>query len=170
MVVTSMTNLGFHRAMGELGIERVVTDVGDRYVLAAMREHGLELGGEQSGHVIALVPPDDRRRPGHGGDAAGGPGARRHLAGRGGLARAAFPQKLVNVRADRTRLRDARPSGTRWSARTRRSPRAAPGAIVLRASGTEPLVRVMVEHESADEVERLSSSIAALVDQELGVA
>ncbi len=55
VVVTSMSNLGFHRAMQRLGIETVVTDVGDRYVLAAMREQHLGLGGEQSGHVIALA-------------------------------------------------------------------------------------------------------------------
>ena len=57
-----MSNLGFHRAMRDLGIETVVTDVGDRYVLAGMREQGAVLGGEQSGHVIAL----DRQTTGDG--------------------------------------------------------------------------------------------------------
>ena len=62
VVVTSMSNLGFHRAMSKLGIETVVTDVGDRYVLAGMLEHSAVLGGEQSGHVIAL----DRQTTGDG--------------------------------------------------------------------------------------------------------
>ena len=104
VVVTSMSNLGFHRAMRDLGIETVVTDVGDRYVLAGMLEHGAVLGGEQSGHVIAL----DRQTTGDGLitavlllDALG----RHHQP----LAEAAtivrrFPQVLINVRADRTRL------------------------------------------------------------------
>jgi phosphoglucosamine mutase len=170
VVVTSMTNLGFHRAMSELGIERVITDVGDRYVLAAMREHGLELGGEQSGHVIAL----SRQTTGDGLVTAvmllaALEHARTTLAQAAALVQR-FPQKLVNVRADRTRLRDATAV---WDAVERENAAltdSGAGRIVLRASGTEPLVRVMVEHESADEVERLSSSIAALVDQELGVA
>ena len=160
VVVTSMTNLGFHRAMRELGIERVVTDVGDRYVLAGMREQAAVLGGEQSGHVIAL----DRQTTGDGLitavlllDALG----RHHepLAEAATLVRR-FPQVLVNVRADRTRLRRRTPV---WEAVERESaPLAATGAgrIVLRASGTEPLVRVMVEHE--DEKELIDRQCASL--------
>ena len=91
VVVTSMSNLGFHRAMRDLGIETVVTDVGDRYVLAGMLEHGAVLGGEQSGHVIAL----DRQTTGDGLitavlllDALGSPPP---AAGRGRDDRAAVP-------------------------------------------------------------------------------
>ena len=72
VVVTSMSNLGFHRAMHGLGIETASTEVGDRYVLEEMRERGAELGGEQSGHVIALGPPDHGRWPRHCSVAAGG--------------------------------------------------------------------------------------------------
>jgi phosphoglucosamine mutase len=169
VVVTSMTNLGFHRAMDTLGIERLVTDVGDRYVLAAMREHGLALGGEQSGHVIAL----DRQTTGDGLVAAVMLLAALEHAGTT-LAEAAglvqrFPQKLVNVRADRTRLAGCRPV---WEVVERENERLAEsgsGRIVLRSSGTEPLVRVMVEHEDAAEVERLCGTIASLVEQELGI-
>ena len=57
VVVTVMTNLGFHRAMAEAGIKVITTAVGDRYVLAALDDHGLSLGGEQSGHVICRIWP-----------------------------------------------------------------------------------------------------------------
>ncbi|MDX6572324.1 MAG: phosphoglucosamine mutase [Gaiellales bacterium] len=170
VVVTSMSNLGFHRAMRDLGIETVVTDVGDRYVLAGMLEHGAVLGGEQSGHVIAL----DRQTTGDGLitavlllDALG----RHHEP----LAEAAmivrrFPQVLINVRADRTRLPDC---DAVWEAVGRESaPLAATGSgrIVLRSSGTEPLVRVMVEHEDEEELHRIANALASEVERELGIA
>jgi phosphoglucosamine mutase len=170
VVVTSMSNLGFHRAMRDLGIETVVTDVGDRYVLAGMLEHGAVLGGEQSGHVIAL----DRQTTGDGLitavlllDALG----RHHQP----LAEAAmivrrFPQVLINVRADRTRLPDCEAV---WEAVGRESaPLAASGSgrIVLRSSGTEPLVRVMVEHEDEKELHRIANALASEVERELGIA
>ena len=170
VVVTSMSNLGFHRAMRELGIETVVTDVGDRYVLAGMLEHAAVLGGEQSGHVIAL----DRQTTGDGLitavlllDALG----RHHQP----LAEAAtivrkFPQVLINVRADRTRLAGCTAV---WEAVERESaPLAATnsGRIVLRSSGTEPLVRVMVEHEDERELHRIANALASEVERELGIA
>jgi phosphoglucosamine mutase len=170
VVVTSMSNLGFHRAMGELGIETVVTDVGDRYVLAGMLENAAVLGGEQSGHVIAL----DRQTTGDGLitavlllDALG----RHHEP----LAEAAtivkrFPQVLVNVRADRARLADCTPV---WDMVERESaPLAAArsGRIVLRSSGTEQLIRVMVEHEDEKELQRISHALASEVERELGIA
>jgi phosphoglucosamine mutase len=170
VVVTSMSNLGFHRAMSKLGIETVVTDVGDRYVLAGMLEHSAVLGGEQSGHVIAL----DRQTTGDGLitavlllDALG----RHHQP----LAEAAtivqkFPQLMINVRADRTRLAGCTPI---WDAVERESaPLAATnsGRIVLRSSGTEPLVRVMVEHEDENELQRIANALASEVERELGIA
>ena len=170
VVVTSMSNLGFHRAMSELGIETIVTDVGDRYVLAGMRDHAAVLGGEQSGHVIAL----DRQTTGDGLitavlllDALG----RHHEP----LAAAAtivqrFPQVLINVRADRTRLAECAPV---WQMVERESaPLAAAksGRIVLRSSGTEPLIRVMVEHEDERELQRISHALASEVERELGIA
>ena len=170
VVVTSMSNLGFHRAMSSLGIETVVTDVGDRYVLAGMLEHAAVLGGEQSGHVIAL----DRQTTGDGMitamlllDALG----RHHepLAEAATIVRK-FPQLLINVRADRTRLAGCTPV---WDAVERESaPLAATssGRIVLRSSGTEPLVRVMVEHEDEKELHRIAHALASEVERELGIA
>jgi phosphoglucosamine mutase len=170
VVVTSMSNLGFHRAMSTLGIETIVTDVGDRYVLAGMLEHAAVLGGEQSGHVIAL----DRQTTGDGLitavlllDALG----RHHQP----LAEAAtivrrFPQVLINVRADRTRLDACAPV---WAMVDRESaPLAAAqsGRIVLRPSGTEPLIRVMVEHEDEKELQRIAHALASEVERELGIA
>jgi phosphoglucosamine mutase len=151
VVVTSMSNLGFHRAMRELGIETVVTDVGDRYVLAGMLDHSAVLGGEQSGHVIAL---DRHHQP---------------LAEAATIVRK-FPQVLINVRADRTRLAGCTPV---WEAVERESaPLAATnsGRIVLRSSGTEPLVRVMVEHEDEKELHRIANALALDVERELGIA
>jgi phosphoglucosamine mutase len=170
VVVTSMTNLGFHRAMRELGIETVVTDVGDRYVLAGMIEHAAVLGGEQSGHVIAL----DRQTTGDGLitavlllDALG----RHHqpLAEAAAIVRR-FPQVLINIRADRTRLAGCTPI---WDAVERESAplaAASSGRIVLRSSGTEPLVRVMVEHEDEKELHRIANALASEVERELGIA
>ncbi len=170
VVVTSMSNLGFHRAMTGLGIETIVTDVGDRYVLAGMLEHAAVLGGEQSGHVIAL----DRQTTGDGLitavlllDAL----ARHHepLAEAATIVRR-FPQVLINVRADRTRLDACKPI---WEMVERESaPLAATnsGRIVLRPSGTEPLIRVMVEHEDEKELQRISHALASEVERELGIA
>jgi phosphoglucosamine mutase len=170
VVVTSMSNLGFHRAMTTLGIETIVTDVGDRYVLAGMLEHSAVLGGEQSGHVIAL----DRQTTGDGLitavlllDALG----RHHepLAEAATIVRR-FPQVLINVRADRTRLDECAPV---WAMVERESgPLAAAhsGRIVLRPSGTEPLIRVMVEHEDEKELQRIAHALASEVERELGIA
>jgi phosphoglucosamine mutase len=169
VVVTSMSNLGFHRAMRELGIETVVTDVGDRYVLAGMREHAAVLGGEQSGHVIAL----DRQTTGDGLitavlllDALG----RHHepLAEAATIVRK-FPQVLINVRADRARLAGCTPV---WDLVERESAplaAASSGRIVLRSSGTEQLVRVMVEHEDEKELNRIAHALASEVERELGI-
>jgi phosphoglucosamine mutase len=169
VVVTSMSNLGFHRAMQGLGIETVVTDVGDRYVLEEMRARGAELGGEQSGHVIAL----GRQTTGDGLvtaalllgalDRAG-----QTLEEAAGLV-VRFPQRLVNVRANREGLPGARAIWEVVEVENEALAASGAGRIVLRASGTEPLVRVMVEHEDSQELERLCASIVALVERELGV-
>ncbi len=170
VVVTSMSNLGLHRALAQLGIAAIVTDVGDRYVLEAMLEHDAVLGGEQSGHVIAL----DRQTTGDGVisavlllDALARAGQT--------LAEAAslvtrFPQRLVNVRADRTRLAGNRAIWDVVDAENATLSQSGAGRILLRPSGTESLVRVMVEHEIEGEVERLCGSITALVERELGQA
>ncbi|MEO9175448.1 MAG: phosphoglucosamine mutase [Gaiellales bacterium] len=170
VVVTSMSNLGFHRAMAALAIETSVTEVGDRYVLEEMRARGAELGGEQSGHVIAL----GFQTTGDGLVTAALLLAALDRAGQALDEAAAivtrFPQRLVNVRARREGLPDARAI---WEVVERENvvlERTGAGRIVLRASGTEPLVRVMVEHEDSAELERLCASIVGLVERELGVA
>jgi phosphoglucosamine mutase len=144
VVVTSMSNLGFHKAMKEHDIRVEVTDVGDRYVLERMEQVPAVLGGEQSGHVIHLVygATGDGLQTGlllcRALVAAGG--------SLGGLAASMrrFPQLLVNVRVgDKSRLRDA---DEVWAAvRAEEALLGEDGRVVLRPSGTEPLVRVMVE-------------------------
>ena len=170
VVVTSMSNLGFHRAMEELGIETASTEVGDRYVLEEMRARGAELGGEQSGHVIAL----GHQTTGDGLITAALLLAALDRAGET-LEQAAgmvtrFPQRLVNVRANREGLAEARAIWEVVERETVELDASGTGRIVLRASGTEPLVRVMVEHEDSAELERLCLSISELVERELGVA
>jgi phosphoglucosamine mutase len=170
VVVTSMSNLGFHRAMAALAIETAVTEVGDRYVLEEMRARGAALGGEQSGHVIAL----GFQTTGDGLVTAALLLAALDRAGQT-LDEAAgivtrFPQRLVNVRARREGLPEARAI---WEVVERENAvleRTGAGRIVLRASGTEPLVRVMVEHEDSVELDRLCASIVGLVERDLGVA
>ena len=170
VVVTSMSNLGFHRAMQALGIETVITDVGDRYVLEAMRARGAALGGEQSGHVIAL----DYQTTGDGLVTSALllgalDRADQTLEQAAGLV-TRFPQRLVNVRANREGLADARVIWELVELENAALEVSGAGRIVLRASGTEPLVRVMVEHEDAEELDRLCASIVSLVERELGVA
>ena len=163
VAVTVMTNFGFHRAMAEAGIEVATTQVGDRYVLEALREHGWTLGGEQSGHVIEL------------GFAPSGDGiasalltlealAGADLADRGGMRK--LPQRLVNVRVrDRTALAHA---ATVHGAIERESAELdGRGRVLIRPSGTEPLVRVMVEAPTEEEADAVCGRLVALVESEL---
>jgi phosphoglucosamine mutase len=166
VVVTSMTNLGFHRLMREHDIAVEVTDVGDRYVLERMLQTGAMLGGEQSGHVVDLA---------HHTTGDGLATALMLLASlhRLGLSAAQandmlrpFPQRLVAVPADRSLL----PSANRiWQeVETLSEKLGNDGRIVLRASGTEPLVRVMVEAEDEAECQRICGHLAGLVETEIG--
>jgi phosphoglucosamine mutase len=163
VVVTVMSNYGFHRAMERSGIEIAVTDVGDRYVLDELQRRGWALGGEQSGHIIAT------------GFAATGDGiaaalmTMRELGG-GDLAQAEamekLPQVLHNVEvADREAVAGAERvwdeverAGAGLEGR---------GRILLRPSGTEPLVRVMVEAPDAEEAEAVAARLAGVVRDEL---
>ena len=160
VAVTEMTNLGFHRLMGESGVRVLTTPVGDRYVLEALRREGGRLGGEQSGHIMyleghttgdglvgALLLCRALRETGE---------TLRGLAGR----MAKLPQAKANV-----------------SVRTNEIPRglrdeidglAAGGRVVVRPSGTEPVVRVLVEAETDEAAQSLCGRIAALVSRELG--
>jgi phosphoglucosamine mutase len=150
VAVTVMTNYGFHTAMAQAGIEVATTSVGDRYVLEALRERGWSLGGEQSGHIIELgfAPSGD-------GIASalltlealqGGDLAERH-------AMEKLPQTLVNVRLpDRAAVERAAAGEDMTSAVEREQDAlAGRGRVLVRASGTEPLLRVMVEAPSAEE-------------------
>ena len=160
VAVTEMTNLGFHRLMAEQGIRVVTTAVGDRYVLEALRREGGKLGGEQSGHIMYLE--------GHTtGDGLVGAlllcralresGSRlRELAGR--------MTKLPQARADV----HVRSKEVPRALRDEIEGLAAGGRVVVRPSGTEPVVRILVEAESEEAAESLCGRIAALVSRELG--
>ena len=169
VVTTTMTNLGFRRAMAGEGIEVRWTDVGDRYVLEEMRAHGFVLGGEQSGHLINLAS-------GPTGDGlAGGLMLLAALSERGmSLSEAAsvmtrMPQRLVSVRVER---KDDLPGATEvWDmVRAEEQVLGDDGRIVLRASGTEPLVRVMVEAPTSEECERIADAIADAAGRACGRA
>ncbi len=160
VVTTVMSNLGFSRAMEQAGIAVVRTAVGDRYVLEAMRERGLALGGEQSGHTVQLH------------HATTGDGL---LTGLAVLARMAetrrplaelarimtrLPQVLVNVRAERSRADDV---DVRAAVAEQEAALGASGRVLLRPSGTEPLVRVMVEAETAQRAQQVADELAGVV-------
>ncbi len=163
VAVTVMSNYGFHQAMEEAGIEVAVTQVGDRYVLDELRERGWALGGEQSGHII------DTRIVATGDGTAAALATMRELAG-GPLAEVEamqkLPQTLVNVEvADREAIAGAKPV---WEAVEREEEGLeGRGRVLLRPSGTEPLVRVMVEAPTADEADAVCERLVSLVRQEL---
>jgi phosphoglucosamine mutase len=162
VAVTVMANLGLHRLAEEHGVRVVTTDVGDRYVLEALRREGGLLGGEQSGHIIYL---------------------RDHVTGDGlaaalllcaalegqSLERAAsvlrrLPQAKENIRVGRKDLPPAlldevERLNTRLDGK---------GRVLVRPSGTEPLVRVLAEAETRSEAEQACGTISALVRRELG--
>jgi phosphoglucosamine mutase len=156
--VTVMTNLGFHRLMEENGIRVLTTDVGDRYVLEALRREGGLLGGEQSGHLIYL----DGHVTGDGLVAA--LLLCRALEGRS-LAEAVavmerYPQAKQNVPVATREIPD--------SLRQAIDELAHEGRVLVRPSGTEPVVRVLAEAPTAEEADRLCDKITALVRRELG--
>jgi phosphoglucosamine mutase len=163
VVVTVMSNFGFHQAMEEAGIEVAITQVGDRYVIDEMRRREWPLGGEQSGHIIA----SDFVSTGDG--IAAALMTMREL----GTARLEdavpmrkLPQVLINVKvADREAIAGA---AAVWEAVERESASLeGRGRVLLRPSGTEPLVRVMVEAPSAEEAETVGERLADLVRREL---
>jgi len=164
VVVTVMTNFGFHQAMKEDGIEVAITQVGDRYVIDEMLRRDWKLGGEQSGHIIAsdIVATGD--------GIAAALLTMRELGG-SPLADAPamdkLPQRLVNVKvADRESLAGA---AVIWDAVEEESKGLeGRGRVLLRPSGTEPLVRVMVEAPDAAEADAVCDRLVALVRQELG--
>jgi phosphoglucosamine mutase len=160
VVVTVMTNYGFHTAMREAGVEVATTRVGDRYVLEELRSRGWALGGEQSGHVIEM------------GFNATGDGIAAALLtmealGDGDLAERhamrKLPQRLVNVRVGD---RDAVMGSGELAAAIEREAEALAGRgrVLIRPSGTEPLVRVMVEAPDEDEADEVTERLVAIVE------
>jgi phosphoglucosamine mutase len=163
VAVTVMTNYGFHAAMATAGIEVQTTNVGDRYVLEELRARGWALGGEQSGHIIEMG--FNRTGDGLAGalltlEALGGG----DLAERDAMAK--LPQRLVNVRV---RDREAIAHASQVDAAVLEAERelAGRGRVLIRASGTEPLVRVMVEAPTEQEAQDVCARLVALVQQEL---
>ena len=162
VAVTVMANLGLHRLAEEHGIRVVTTDVGDRYVLEALRREGGLLGGEQSGHVIYLR------------DHVTGDGLAAALLLCGALegrtleeaaaVMPRFPQAKENIRVASKALSQAvREEVERLNERFDGK-----GRVLVRASGTEPLIRVLAEAETGAEAAEACASISALVRRELG--
>ncbi len=162
VVATVMANLGFRRAMAERGVDVVETTVGDRYLIAAMLDGKYVLGGEQSGHIIMLD---------HGSTGDGMLTSIQLLAtvaasGRtlGELASVMtrYPQTLVNVRGvDKARVSDS--AELDEAIRSARAELGETGRVLVRPSGTEPAVRVMVEAVDAGQAEGIAERLAGVV-------
>ncbi len=163
VVVTVMTNYGFHSAMAKAGIEVSVTSVGDRYVLEELRRRGWALGGEQSGHIIEMGFNST------GDGIAGALLTLEALAGRDLTERDAMeklPQRLVNVRV-RDKGAFARSESVADAVLDEDRALSGRGRVLVRPSGTEPLVRVMVEAPTDEEADATCSRLVALVRREL---
>ncbi len=164
VAVTVMTNYGFHAAMEREGVAVSTTKVGDRYVLEELRARGWTLGGEQSGHIIDM----GFNRTGDGIasalltlEALGG----KDLSERDAMFK--LPQRLVNVRVrDRGALEHAQEVDA--AVRIAERELAGRGRVLVRPSGTEPLVRVMVEAPTDEEAEEVCGRLVTLVERELG--
>jgi phosphoglucosamine mutase len=163
VVATVMSNLGFTIAMRELDIEVVATAVGDRYVLEAMREQGFTIGGEQSGHVVlsefattgdgiltALHVLSEMKRTGKSASELANIVTR-------------LPQILVNVKdVDKLKVSNPVLSSAVKDAETQLGET---GRVLLRPSGTEPLIRVMVEAGTQDQAETIANQLATVVKE-----
>ena len=164
VAVTQMTNLGFHRLMAERNIRVVTTDVGDRYVLEALRREGGVLGGEQSGHVVYL----------NGHTTGDGLVAAillcRALVERGktlGELAAVMP-KLPQAKADVTVRSKELPDALRRELDELAETLGNTARILVRPSGTEPVVRILAEAETPAKADKLCGTIRSLVLRELG--
>ena len=166
VVVTVMTNYGFHQAMAAAGIEVATTSVGDRYVLDELRRRGWTLGGEQSGHIIDLSFAPS-------GDGIASSLLTLEALGTGRLedrsAMHKLPQRLMNVRADdRGALSGAMENPTvRAAIEQEDSELRGRGRVLVRASGTEPLIRVMVEAPSEQETDAVCTRLTEAVQAAL---
>ena len=168
VVSTVMSNLGFYKAIEAHGMRSDKTKVGDRYVVAEMREHGYNLGGEQSGHIVMM----DYNTTGDGLLTGVHLAAVVKESGKKLSELAAqietFPQELVNVRVtDKHHVTENEKVKEVMSQVEEKM--AGNGRILVRASGTEPLVRVMVEAETEELARDYSSEIAEVVEAEMGL-
>jgi phosphoglucosamine mutase len=157
-----MSNLGFHHAMRDAGIGLLTTAVGDRYVLEALRAGGLNLGGEQSGHIVftdAATTGDGLLTALHLMARMAGTGA--SLADLASIVRR-LPQTLINVKVgDRSAVASSSAVADAVAAAERDL--GDDGRILLRPSGTEPLVRVMVEAATQQHADEVAQRVAAVV-------
>ncbi|MFA5774748.1 MAG: phosphoglucosamine mutase [Ilumatobacteraceae bacterium] len=167
VVVTEMTNIGFHRAMTDANIRVVTTPVGDRNVLTELDAHGYVLGGEQSGHIIyrshattgdgllaGVLLADMIRRAG------------KPLQQLATAAMTSFPQVLLNVKVARKGIDVGAALASEID--DAKVELGSGGRVLIRSSGTESVVRVMVEAESADRAREIADRLAQIVAQRLG--
>ncbi|MFM0772958.1 phosphoglucosamine mutase [Streptococcus suis] len=170
IVTTVMSNLGFHKALDREGIEKAVTAVGDRYVVEEMRKEGYNVGGEQSGHVILM----DYNTTGDGQLTAVQLTKIMKETGKKLSELAAevtiYPQKLVNIRVENS-MKDKAMEVPAIVAIIEKmeAEMAGNGRILVRPSGTEPLLRVMAEAPTDAEVDYYVDTIADVVRAEIGI-
>ncbi|MGO3605436.1 MAG: phosphoglucosamine mutase [Pseudolactococcus laudensis] len=170
VVTTVMSNLGFHKALEAAGINSVITAVGDRYVVEEMKKNGHNFGGEQSGHIIYL----DNNTTGDGQASAILLVKVMRETGKKLSELAAqvtiYPQKLVNIRVENSMKSKAMevPEIANIIAKMEEK-MAGNGRILVRPSGTEPLLRVMAEAPTDKEVDEYVDTIVAVVREEIGI-
>ena len=170
IVTTVMSNLGFHKALDAKGIQKEITAVGDRYVVEEMRKLGYNLGGEQSGHVVIM----DYNTTGDGQLTGVQLTKIMQETGKKLSELAAevtiYPQKLVNIRVENSMKDKAMEvPAIREIIEKMEAEMAGNGRILVRPSGTEPLLRVMAEAPTHEEVDYYVDTIAAVVQAEIGL-
>lgn len=170
IVTTVMSNLGFHKALDAKGIQKEITAVGDRYVVEEMRKSGYNLGGEQSGHVVIM----DYNTTGDGQLTGVQLTIIMQETGKKLSELAAevtiYPQKLVNIRVENSMKDKAMEvPAIREIIEKMEAEMAGNGRILVRPSGTEPLLRVMAEAPTHEEVDYYVDTIAAVVQAEIGL-
>ena len=170
IVTTVMSNLGFHKALDAKGIQKEITAVGDRYVVEEMRKSGYNLGGEQSGHVVIM----DYNTTGDGQLTGVQLTKIMQETGKKLSELAAevtiYPQKLVNIRVENSMKDKAMEvPAIREIIEKMEAEMAGNGRILVRPSGTEPLLRVMAEAPTHEEVDYYVDTIVAVVQAEIGL-
>ena len=170
IVTTVMSNFGFHKALDAKGIQKEITAVGDRYVVEEMRKSGYNLGGEQSGHVVIM----DYNTTGDGQLTGVQLTKIMQETGKKLSELAAevtiYPQKLVNIRVENSMKDKAMEvPAIREIIEKMEAEMAGNGRILVRPSGTEPLLRVMAEAPTHEEVDYYVDTIAAVVQAEIGL-